>query len=125
MCALGAGVPAVVANVAKGKSPGLTETYSKQAFIPYLNSTFFIHGGPLNKLEVVLEKITDHKAARLGSKVAGRESFSLLFKAGNDGMQLSQSTYIVEHSKGEQFTLFLVPVGKHDAGLYEAIISTK
>jgi hypothetical protein len=125
MCALGAGVPAVVANVAKGKSHGLTENYSKQAFIPYLNSTFFIHGGPLSKFEVVLEKITDHKAARMGSKVSGRESFSLLFRETDEGTQLGQSTYVIEHSKGEQFTLFVVPVGKHDAGLYEVIINTK
>jgi hypothetical protein len=124
MCALGAGVPAVVANVAKGKSLGLTESYSKQAFLPYLNSTFFIHGGPLDKLEVVLEKITDHKAG-MGRDGAGRESFSLLFRDTNEGGQLGQSTYVIQHSKGEQFTLFIVPVGKHDAGLYEAIISTR
>jgi len=124
MCALGAGVPAVVANAAKGKSPGLHENYSIQAFLPYLNSTFFIHGGPLEKVEVVLEKITDLKATK-GRKMAGRESFSLLFKAPNQGVRLGQNTFAIEHSKGEQFTLFIVPVGKHDSGQYEAIITTK
>ena len=123
MCALGAGVPAVVASAAKGKSPGLHEIYSIQAFLPYLNSTFFIHGGPLDRVEVVLEKITDLKATK-GRKMAGRESFSLLFKERNQGARFGQNTYVIEHSKGEQFTLFIVPVGKHDAGLYEAIITT-
>ena len=57
--------------------------------------------------------------------MAGRESFSLLFKDPNQGIRIGQSTYVIEHSKGEQFTLFIVPVGKHDAGLYEAIITTR
>ena len=124
MCALGAGVPAVVASAAKGKSPGLHEIYSIQAFLPYLNSTFFIHGGPLDRVEVVLEKITDLKATK-GRKMAGRESFSLLFTDTSQGVRLGQNTFVIEHSKGEQFTLFIVPVGKHDAGLYEAIITTR
>mgnify|MGYP003694757243 CR=1 FL=1 len=57
--------------------------------------------------------------------MAGRESFSLLFKDPDKGVRLGQNTYVIEHSKGEQFTLFIVPVGKHDAGLYEAIITTR
>jgi hypothetical protein len=124
MCALGAGVPAVVVSAAKGKSPGLKENYRIQAFIPYLNSTFFIQGGPLDKVEVVLETITDLKATK-GRKMAGRESFSLLFKDPSQSVRLGQNTYVIEHSKGEQFTLFIVPVGKHDLGHYEAIINTK
>ncbi|HEY6804034.1 MAG TPA: hypothetical protein VI306_10680 [Pyrinomonadaceae bacterium] len=119
LCAIGAGVPAAVVQAGTVKSFGFKENYSKQAFLPYLNSQFFIQGGPLDKVEVVLEKVSDSKT-RFGS-----ESFSLLFKDPSASMRLGQSTYVVEHAKGEQFTLFVVPVGKPEVGLYQAVINTK
>jgi hypothetical protein len=125
LCAIGAGVPAAVVQAATAKSSSIRENYSKQAFLPYLNSQFFIQGGPLDKVEVVLEKVVDLKTTNKGSNRFGRESFSLLFKDPSASMRLGQSTYVVEHANGEQFTLFIVPVGKPEAGLYQAIINTK
>lgn len=125
LCALGAGVPSVVSSVtaqASGKASGM-HNYRKQAFAPYLNSKFHIEAGPKNKLEVVLEKITDLKTSGRKSSMAGKESFSLLFKDTGSGVRLGQNTYTIEHSKGEQFTLFIVPVGQAESGYYEAIIT--
>jgi hypothetical protein len=125
LCAIGAGVPAAVVQAATAKSSSVRANYSKQAFLPYLNSQFFIQAGPLDKVEVFLERVTDLRATSKGSNQYGRENFSLLFKDPSASMRLGQSTYVVEHSRGEQFTLFIVPVGKPEAGLYEAIIATK
>jgi len=130
MCALGAGVPAVVSSVsgvtAKTSDIALgIENYRIRTFAPYLNTSFFISAGPLDKVEVVLEKITNHKTThREPGKIAGKESFSLLFKDPHQAPRLGQNTYAVEHSKGQLFNLFLVPVGKSDSGYYEAVITT-
>ncbi len=127
LCALGAGVPSVVSSVA-AKSSGKTSgrhNYRKQSFAPYLNTKFHIQGGPKENVEVVLEKIIDLKTiSKKPSKMAGKESFSLLFKDNGSGVRLGQNTYTMEHSRGEQFLLFIVPVGNFDSGYYEAIITT-
>lgn len=127
LCALGAGVPAVVSSAAAkslGKTSGLAN-YRIQTFRPYLNTKFHIQGGPKQNLEVVLEKITDLKAtSKKSSKIAGKESFSLLFKDNDSSVRLAQKTYTIEHCNGEQFELFIVPISKSDSGYYEAIITT-
>ena len=130
LCALGAGIPAVVssaasANVRSEPKTSHLDSYRKKAFTPYLKSKFFIHGGPLDREEVILEEITDHKLFKSSAgKVAGMKGFSLLFKSTGQTSRLAQNTYSVEHMKGELFTLFLVPVGKSEAGYYQAIITS-
>jgi hypothetical protein len=127
LCALGAGIPAVVSSAAAkslGKTSGLAN-YRIQTFRPYLNTKFQIQGGPKQNIEVVLEKITDLKASSKNpSKIGGKESFSLLFKDTESTTRLAQRTYTIEHCNGEQFTLFIVPISKADSGYYEAVITT-
>jgi hypothetical protein len=127
LCALGAGVPSVVSSVADAntnKTSGI-DNYRKKAFVPYLGTKFLIHGGPREKVEVVLEEIKDLKLGGSRSvKFPTKESFSLLFKADGDSVRLGQNTYDIEHSNGEVFTLFLVPIRKPDSGYFEAVIIT-
>ncbi len=131
MCALGVGVPAAVASAIVAKAMPATglsgsaslDSYTKESFAPYLKTKFRVLGSQLKNLEVTLDKITDIKAtARTPGRMAGKESFSLLFiDAGAN--RLTQDTYTIEHDKAGTFTLFLVPVERHDDGHYQAIIT--
>ena len=124
-----AGVPAVLAKVAVG-SPiatgavlaGNTFSFTRDTFTPHMNTTFRIKTGA-GAVNISLTKITDLKAiSKTPARIAGKESFSLLFDGLNRAQFLTQDTYVVEHKALGRFSLFLVPVGKSANRQYEAII---
>jgi|GEM_PF-1246916 len=97
--------------------------YSKESFTPFLNTTFSIHASALERVNVTLTRIRDHKqVTKDAAKIPGQENFSLFFRDSNNSLALTQGTYVLEHGQREPFVLFIVPVGKPGSGLYEAII---
>jgi hypothetical protein len=101
-------------NPGDGSSPGLQNpdplaTYTKAAFVSYLNSVFQLNTG-FNVIAVTLLKVDDMPSAK------GGECFSLLFRGGG-GPALRQNTYNVDHPSLGRFLLFLVPVGTDEHGV--------
>lgn len=127
-----AGLPAGLANAVigrstsdgafgEGKAAG-AGSLTKDAFAPYVGTTFRVKAGAAS-VDLRLTKITDLKAiARIPSRIAGRESFSLLFKGSSRARLLTQETRVIEHQELGRFSLFLVPVGRSRNRHYEAII---
>ena len=96
--------------------------FTKDAFSPYVGTTFRIRTGS-GAVDLRLTKITDLKAiSKTPSRIAGRESFSLLFAGSSNSQLLTQETRPIEHRELGRFSLFLVPVGKPTSRHYEAII---
>jgi hypothetical protein len=100
-------------NPGDGSSPALQNndplaTYTKAAFLSYLNSVFQLNTG-FNVIAVTLLKVDDMPSAK------GGECFSLLFRGGS-GRALRQNTYNVDHPSLGRFALFLVPVGTDEHG---------
>jgi hypothetical protein len=124
-----AAVPAVLGKVALGRttatggsSGGNATIFSKDMFTPHLNSTFRIRTQS-GTAKLKLTNVTDLKAAsKMPARIAGRESFSLLFLGSEKTAALTQETYVVEHPAFQPFSLFLVPVGSPANRQYEAII---
>ena len=126
-----AGVPAVLAKVVVGRTSaagGFPKSikgqidFTKDTFTPYLNTTFRIKTSSA-AVKVKLSKITDLKAiSKTPPRIAGRESFSLLFVGSGKTTGLTQETYALEHEALGRFSLFLVPIGKSESRNYEAII---
>jgi hypothetical protein len=99
-------------NPNDGSSPGFQNndplaTYTKAAFLSYLNSIFQISNG-FTVVEVTLLKVSDMSAPK------GGECFSLLFRGGSRA--LPQNTYTINHPSLGKFLLFLVPAGPDDNG---------
>lgn len=127
-----AGIPAAFAKVVVGAPTavgGLPEgnaktlfNLTKDTFTPHLNTTFRIRTG-LVPFDLKLTKITDLKAiSKIPARIAGKESFSLLFVGPSNAACLTQDTYILEHAALGRFSLFLVPVGESTNRHHEAII---
>ena len=127
-----AGVPAAVAKVVLGGPPAFSGSpeenaksavnLTKDTFTPYLNTTFRIKTGSA-AVDLRLTNITDLKAiSKIPARIAGKESFSLLFVGSSNSACLTQDTYTVEHDALGRFSLFLVPVGKPTNRHHEAII---
>ena len=100
-------------NPNEGTSPGIQNndplaSYTKAAFVSYLNSIFQLRTG-FSVIEVTLLKVDDMPAAK------GGECFSLMFRGGG-GPALTQNTYTIDHPSLGTFQLFLVPVGSDDNG---------
>jgi hypothetical protein len=100
-------------NPNDGSSPSIQNndplaSYSKAAFVSYLNSIFQISTG-FSVIAVTLLRVGDMPAPK------GGECFSLLFRGGG-GLALPQNTYTVDHPSLGRFQLFLVPVGSDDNG---------
>jgi hypothetical protein len=105
----------------EGKATGAV-SFTKEAFALYVGSTFRIKAGSAS-VDLRLTKVTDLKAiSKTPSRIAGRESFSLLFKGSSKAPLLTQDTRTVEHHELGRFSLFLVPVGRSTNRHYEAII---
>ena len=124
-----AGIPAGLARTAMGSELNANEEqplkFTRAMFAPYLNTTFRIHVG-LAPVDLKLKKITDLKStAKHPHRIAGSESFSLLFANKNKNVNLSQETFTVEHPELGRFSLFLVPVGKPDEYWVEAVFINK
>ena len=93
-------------------------------FFPYLGDQFEIISAEGNSQKVKLQEVTDRsQAVNTDDGTVQQESFSLLFR-GSNAQPLVQSTYSFRHPGMGSFALFIVPVGKDDAGMqYEAVIN--
>jgi len=126
-----AGMPAVLAKVVVGRpaASGFPETnaesqinFTKETFTRYLNTTFRINTDSA-AVDLRLSRVTDLKAiSKIPARIAGKESFSLMFVAPSNAACLTQNTYVLEHAALGSFSLFLVPVGKSTNRHHEAII---
>ena len=127
-----AGMPAVLAKVVVGRSITMAgfsgentkrlAGFTKDAFAPYVNTNFRIKTNS-GTVDLRLSKITDLKAvSKIPARIAGKESFSLLFVSSSKAPFLEQETYVFEHQALGSFSLFLVPVGKASNRHHEAII---
>jgi len=87
-------------------------SYSKSAFVSYLNSIFQLHTTS-GIVEVTLVKVSDMPAPK------GGECFSLLFRGGSKA--LKQDTYVMVHPALGTFALFLVPGGSDQNGAQEFV----
>ena len=99
-------------NPNEGFTPGVQNndplaSYSKAAFVSYLNSVFQLSNG-FTVVEVTLLKVSDMTAPK------GGECFALLFRGGSQA--LTQNTYTISHPSLGRFLLFLVPTGPDDNG---------
>jgi len=99
-------------NPGDGSAPNIQNndplaTYTKAAFLSYLNSVFQISNG-FTVVEVTLLKVGDMTAPK------GGECFSLLFRGGSRA--LPQNTYTINHPSLGKFLLFLVPAGPDEYG---------
>ena len=96
---------------------------TKDAFTPHLNTTFRVNTDS-GTTSLKLIATTDLKSRSLiKSRIAGKESFSLLFERDAHGQPFTQDTYPVEHSALGKFSLFIVPVGSESGEHYEAIFT--
>lgn len=129
---LSVGAPAVLAKTAAGRPLGGVESraglasgdlnFTKRMFMPLVNTSFRVHTGSAT-VKIRLAKVTDLKTvSNSPARIAGRESFSLLFVDSRKTSGLTQDTYVVEHEALGRFSLFLVPIGQPETGHYEAII---
>jgi hypothetical protein len=126
-----AGVPAVLRKIVSGRTLGAGgfpernaagETrFTMGTFARHLNTTFRIKGSS-GTVDLKLAKVTDLKAtSKTPARIAGSESFSLLFVGSRKATSLTQDTYRVQHEALGRFSLFLVPVGKPANRRFEAI----
>ena len=127
-----AAMPAALAKLVVG-SPGsissLTGTdardllsLTKESFMPHLNTIFRVKTGS-GSVKMKLTSVTHLKAvSKTPEKIAGRESFSLLFETAKSAPRLTQDTYPIEHHALGEFAMFIVPVGQGNK-YCEAIIS--
>lgn len=115
------GQPGVVGRLSQAYATSLPN-FTREMFAPHLHTTFRVKTGS-TAVDLSLTRITDLKAlARVPSRIAGKESFSLLFVAPGEAASLGQDTYSIEHASLGRFSLFLVPVGKAANRHHEAII---
>ena len=100
-------------NPGDGSNPSLQNkdplaTYTKAAFVSYLNSVFQLSNG-FSVIEVTLLKVDDMPAPK------GGECFSLLFRGGSRALR--QDTYTLIHPSLGSFQLLLVPAGTDEYGV--------
>jgi hypothetical protein len=115
------GNPEVVGEFSEGNATSLF-SFTQAAFKPHLNTTFKIKTGSA-AVNLRLSKITDLKAiSKIPARIAGKESFSLMFSGSRGAPRLTQNTYILEHAELGTFSLFLVPIGESTNRHHEAII---
>ena len=118
---VGIGSPVVMSGSPETNAKVLA-VFTREAFMKHLNTTFRIRTS-LAAVDLTLVSVTDLKASsRTPARIAGRESFSLLFVDSRQIVPLKQETYSVEHKALGTFSLFLVPVGKSTNRHHEAII---
>jgi hypothetical protein len=126
------GVPAALAKVVVGNPTSVGAfsewnaksliNFTRETFATHLNTTFRIRTSSA-VVDLKLANVTDLKSIpKIGARIAGKESFSLLFVRSSNAACLTQDTYILEHAALGRFSLFLVPVGKSANRHHEAII---
>lgn len=90
----------------------MLETFTPETFQPCLEQGFSVAAGPSLQLSLTLV-----------SCAGARRPFSLIFR-GPLEHPLAQKTYPFSHPALGNFDLFIVPVGRDEAGfLYEAVFN--
>jgi hypothetical protein len=85
-------------------------------FEPHMGDVFVIDAA--ERLELVLEEVMT-----LADRPGGRDPFSLTFRGPSEPV-LPQLIYPLEHARLGTLEIFIVPIGRDDAGTrYEAIFS--
>ena len=86
-------------------------------FAKQLNSRFRIQTSDLQTVEAELIEVSEHLVS------TRQERFSLTFRTANDFF-LGQGQRPFQHDQMGEFSLFLVPIGRDEAGTYyEAIFN--
>ena len=122
--ALAAGVPLSLTQRVPGmetRESSARSTLSKAAFESQLNTKFLIND---ETSKVVAELIGVSDLGSRKQRKAGKEGFSLVFRAGTDRI-LAQNTYLIEHEALGMFSFLLVPIGRKHSRTqhYEAIVN--
>ena len=95
----------------------MTASLTHEAFAKTLNTIFHILIDDTHGVDLELTQVSEHLLS------ANQERFSLVFRGPNDQL-LGQGMQRVEHDEFETFDLFLVPIGRDEAGpLYEAVFN--
>jgi hypothetical protein len=103
--------------------PGATTSafMSKADFAAHLRTVFVVRPGERQEVRLELVEVSDSGPEQ--SRAAGRECFSLAFRA-RDPRALKQSTYQMEHRALGRFDLFVVPVKSEKHGqVFQAIVN--
>lgn len=99
------------------------DTVTIDTFAPHLNTTFKVqHDAGVSDMTLIrVKNLLDGKRPRHAK--AKRDPFSVIFLGPADRM-LSQRTYHFMHDGIGELDLFIVPVGRDEAGTeYEAIFT--
>jgi hypothetical protein len=100
--------------------------FKKSTFSPYVNTIFGLYFTPQKVMSTRLIRVADAGPVdgRKQDALAGRECFSLLFRAPLYSKPLPDKIYQIEHGALGKFKMFLTFRGKDRYGLnYEAIIN--
>jgi hypothetical protein len=88
-----------------------------EEFLKHLNTKFRIHA---SETEVIEAELTDVSERLMSPR---QERFSLVFRTTN-GMLLEQGQRTFEHDEMGNFSLFIVPIGRDEEGIYyEAVFN--
>jgi uncharacterized protein DUF6916 len=105
---------------AKGSS--MESQPTRETFARLVNSTFHVQRDAMSIVPIRLTDVTNSLAGARASD-PGHERFALVFH-GPGAEPLVQATYRMAHESGTEFTIFIVPVGRHDDTLiYEAVFN--
>lgn len=96
----------------------MLERFTLDTFAGRLGETFVLRADPEElRLELVEAEGSGHTTP------GGRDAFSIVFRGPVEPL-LPQATYPIEHEELGAFDLFLVPIGRDDAGVrYEAVFA--
>ena len=103
----------------------MLDAFTLTTFAGLEGQSFVVHPGTPESLELVLEGVSDLGASRAATPIAPmkRRPFSLIFRGPCDPI-LPQKTYPMTHPELGRFDLFVVPVGRDQAGTrYEAVFT--
>jgi hypothetical protein len=121
LVALAAGVPLTLTGKASGMGTSKATGLNMTAFKSQLGTKFSIHHESI-KVKFTLVDVTNFASHK--QTAAGKEGFSLVFRAPED-TELKQDTFLIEHDQLGMFSFLIVPVGTKDtrAPRYEAVIN--
>ncbi len=95
----------------------MIERYTREMFADCLNTTFKVVDELSNPVDLELIQVSERRGTKR------QEIFSIQFRGPADRM-MPQKTYKLEHGRLGDIDLFLVPVGKDNAGVYyEAVFN--
>lgn len=98
----------------------MLERFTVETFVDRISEVFVVAGGDGTEGELQLELI---ECERLGDGQRQRAPFSLIFRGPAEPI-LPQRTYPLRHDQLGAFELFIVPVGRDDAGTrYQAVFN--